>query len=678
MKVDPGRIHEMRILKMDEMDAKLKSWFLGPKAENADIFERLVLEALRDCVFWRRNFHPEDEFLVPESVKRDKAFQDSVGQMTQHFQNLLADLKRGIPFYSPRYIGHMLGDQLLPAVLGYFAAMLHNPNNVSHEGSPMTSRYEIEVGRQLARLMGYGGDAWGHITSGGTIANFEALWVARNLKYLPLAANKVAEDLRLDIEIRTPGGDTGDLASVKDAWVLLNLDPDEVLEILPRLRSAYANKSQGLTESQTNKEIEVRMARHSISGLGIHRFFSESGFKPLNPGLILMPATAHYSLKKVVEALGMGCGQIELIPIDSHFRMDIGSLRERLRDCLDLKRPVIALTSVVGSTEEGAVDQIHEVSEIQEEFRREGLSFYHHCDAAWGGYARTLFCEEDGTPVRLAGDIMKFIRIWPSDEIFKSFSAIHTSDSVTIDPHKLGYIPYPCGTIVFRNDKVKDLISFDAPYIFSDSGNEESSFIGRHILEGSKPGAAAAACWLAHKVVPLNQSGYGQLIGKSIQGAQELYLKCEKDLSLELASSGIKLRVLTDPPDINLICFIVNKDGNSSLSRMNELNKAICDELKFDPAEITKRPEFMISSTEFTYDQYGLEGFDGKNSMDEHLQVLGISSREFGSVGRVSVLRCTIINPWFALSRGGKPDYIEAFATTLKATIDRVVSNLSP
>ena len=182
---------------------------------------------------------------------------------------------------------------------------------------------------------------------------------------------------------------------------------------------------------------------------------------------------------------------------------------------------------------------------------------------------------------------------------------------------------------------------------------------------------------MAHKVVPLDRSGYWQLIGKSIQGAQELYLKCEKDLSLELASSGIKLRVFTDLPDINLICFIVNKDGNSSLSRMNELNKAICDELKFDPAEITKRPEFMISITEFTYDQYGLEGFDGKNSMDEHLQVLGISSREFGSVGRVSVLRCTIINPWCALSRGGKPDYVEVFATTLKATIERVVSNLS-
>ena len=36
----------------------LSSLFLGPKAENADVFERLLLEAFRDHVFWRRNFHP--------------------------------------------------------------------------------------------------------------------------------------------------------------------------------------------------------------------------------------------------------------------------------------------------------------------------------------------------------------------------------------------------------------------------------------------------------------------------------------------------------------------------------------------------------------------------------------------------------------------------------------------
>ena len=70
--------------------------------------------------------------------------------MDQEFYGFMAKLNRDIPFYSPRYIGHMLGDQLLPANLGYFAAMLHNPNNLSLESSPETTRLEVEVGRQLA------------------------------------------------------------------------------------------------------------------------------------------------------------------------------------------------------------------------------------------------------------------------------------------------------------------------------------------------------------------------------------------------------------------------------------------------------------------------------------------------------------------------------------------------
>ena len=38
----------------------VEAWFLGPKGENADVFERLVVEAIRDHVFWRRNYHPAD------------------------------------------------------------------------------------------------------------------------------------------------------------------------------------------------------------------------------------------------------------------------------------------------------------------------------------------------------------------------------------------------------------------------------------------------------------------------------------------------------------------------------------------------------------------------------------------------------------------------------------------
>jgi hypothetical protein len=190
-------------------DKKLYSWFLGPKAENADILEKLMLEALRDCVFWRRNFHPEDDILITEKIQREDSFQDSLALLRQEFLTLLANLKRDVPFYSPRYIGHMLGDQLLPAIVAYFAAMLHNPNNVSRESSPMTTQYEFEVAQQLARLMSFDGATWGHITSGGTIANFEALWVARNLRFFPLAVRDAARQLELsELTATLPTGES--------------------------------------------------------------------------------------------------------------------------------------------------------------------------------------------------------------------------------------------------------------------------------------------------------------------------------------------------------------------------------------------------------------------------------------------------------------------------------------
>jgi hypothetical protein len=48
----------------------LRAWFLGPRAENAELLERLVVEALRDHVFWRRNYHPEDGFTIKASSRQ--------------------------------------------------------------------------------------------------------------------------------------------------------------------------------------------------------------------------------------------------------------------------------------------------------------------------------------------------------------------------------------------------------------------------------------------------------------------------------------------------------------------------------------------------------------------------------------------------------------------------------
>lgn len=657
-------------------EAKLYSWFLGPKAENYDILERMILEALRDVTFWRRNFHPEDDILITEKVRRGEPFQDSLALLQQEFLCLLANLKGDIPFYSPRYIGHMLGDQLLPAIAAYFAAMLHNPNNVSLEASPITTKYEFEVAQQLGRLMGYGEPIWGHITSGGTIANFEALWVARNLKYFPLAAREAARTLGLrEIEVRLPDGRAANLVELDDDWIVLNLDPAEALSLRSRLYQAYGRPNQSLAEEAIEKEVDRQLSARSLSSRGLHALFSELRGKSVEEPRIFAPATAHYSLQKIVEALGLGKSRLETVPVDSNFRMDIGALRQSLEECIESRVPVIAVIAVLGTTEEGAVDQLHRVVEVREEMRARGLTFYLHCDGAWGGYVKTLFYDKDDQAVDTPTSVREITRTWPTDDLFESYCATMHTDSVTIDPHKLGYIPYPCGAIVFRNRDVRDLISTEAPYVFHLDESGDRKFIGRFILEGSKPGAAAASCWFAHRMVPLNQEGYGLLIGKTMLSTQELSYRINSNLAPELAKSGVILRLLTDPPDGNILCFLTNKAGNTSLERMNLINQAIYDELKFNPESVIQKHNFIISSTELTYQQYGLKGSDGRSSVDEHLVELGIDPGQFESCGRIKVLRSTVMNPWFAISRGGHPDYSLAFASVLKETIERVLGN---
>jgi glutamate/tyrosine decarboxylase-like PLP-dependent enzyme len=86
-----------------------------------------------------------------------------------------------LPFFHPRYAGQMLKPPHPVAVAAYLAAMIVNPNNHALDASQATSPMEVEVMRSLAAMFGLPESALGHLTSSGTIANLEALWVAREL-----------------------------------------------------------------------------------------------------------------------------------------------------------------------------------------------------------------------------------------------------------------------------------------------------------------------------------------------------------------------------------------------------------------------------------------------------------------------------------------------------------------
>ncbi len=82
------------------------------------------------------------------------------------------------PYQHPLYVGQMLKPPHPLAREAYALAMTLNPNNHALDGGRASSAMEREAVAELAQMFGWR-EHLGHLCGGGTLANFEALWVAR-------------------------------------------------------------------------------------------------------------------------------------------------------------------------------------------------------------------------------------------------------------------------------------------------------------------------------------------------------------------------------------------------------------------------------------------------------------------------------------------------------------------
>ncbi len=638
----------------------LRAWFLGPRAENAELLERLVVEALRDHVFWRRNYHPEDGFAIREMDKRQEGYEETVATLTQELMGLLAELKRDVPFFSGRYKGHMVAEQTIASQIGYFATMLYNPNNIAIEISPVTTRLELEVVEQLARMIGYDPRfGWGHLTSGGTIANFEALWLARGVRYLGVATAGAAAELGLDLPVRLPGGATAPIVELP-LWDLLNITNSDSLDLWERLWT-----------SAPPADIERALANHSLAAIGYQEYSRRLALDygdPLPAGVVLVAATAHYSWEKIVRALGIGSNQLVHIPLDRWCRMDPDALWEQVHTSAQRRHPILGLVSVCGSTEESAVDRLDQVLQVRARAERElGVTFHVHSDACYGGYAAAVTRRADGSR-RSAAEISASIGTdWPSDDWVSAMEALSNADSVSVDPHKMGYVPYSAGAILVRDGRTRHLVATDPPYLspVERSAPDTERFLGRYILEGSKPGAAAAAVWLSHKVLPLNERGYGYLIERTVAGARRFHAA--------LAAADLSpFRVVMLPmPDINIVCYLLCHPSLRSLPAVNQFNERVYTRMSL--ARSDGRPEYIITRTRLRSPAY-----DG--AIEPILTAVAIGSlqewKASGMEGLV-VLRSTIMDPFLAAPPPA-PDHVTGFLGALRKACDEALENTEP
>lgn len=587
--------------KMSKEDMNLAALFIGDKSENGQMYKDLLLGLVDDHLGWRQNYMPQDMPVITPEERTSETFGKTVNHMKSVLNELSSRMRtHSVPWHTAgRYWGHMNSETLMPALLAYNFAMLWNGNNVAYESSPATSQMEEEVGLEFAKLMSYE-DGWGHIVADGSLANLEGLWYARNIKSLPLAMKEVIPEA----------------VSGKSDWELLNLSTCEIIDLL----------------DQHPDKIDEIKAHSARSGKHIARL-----------GKWLVPQTKHYSWLKAADIIGVGLDQVIPVPVDHNYRMNIRELEKIIRSLADKKIPVLGVVGVVGSTEEGAVDSIDQIVELRQELAEDGLYFYLHVDAAYGGYGRSLFLDEDNNVIpyeKLAAAHFEYgvfteNKTFISEEVYRAFVAIKEAESVTIDPHKMGYIPYSAGGIAIKDMRMRDVISYFATYVF-EKGADIPALLGAYILEGSKAGATAASVWAAHHVLPLNVAGYGRLMGASIEGAHRFH-DFLTALSFKVGDKEIEVHPLTDP-DFNMVDYVFKEKGNSDLVAMNELNHALYDHASYVKGNIYNN-EFITSHTDFAIPDYG-------NSPLKFVRSLGFNDQEWERAQKVTILRASVMTPY--------------------------------
>ncbi|KAL2274477.1 hypothetical protein FJTKL_03152 [Diaporthe vaccinii] len=501
------------------------SYFIGPQAENMKFFRKNMDEILNQLEQSRVNYFPEDGAFITEQIQNSAEFQDrttAVANAVRKTGELLG--KHSIPFWSPRYQAHMCMDMSMPALLGYFTTMLYNPNNVAFEASPLSTLAEIQVGEQLCEMFGYNVSVeekgntpndsrpspWGHVTCDGTIANLESMWAARNLKFYPLSLR-----MTLDGPLANVGKtfsvvncqNKEDLMVNMSTWDLLNLKVETILDLPDRLNRDYGISS---------KYLEKVMDDYGIQSLGKDAIEKQFGIE--KPAQYMLSSTRHYSWPKGAAIAGIGSQNVVSIAVDHGARIDLSKLEAQLELSLQTQQPVYAVVAIIGTTEEGAVDPLGEIVNMRRRFQARGLSFVVHADAAWGGYFASMLPKDYLPGSKFSGPLP--IGLGPATgfvpdsglrpETQEDLWWLRHADSITVDPHKAGYIPYPAGGLCYKDGRMRYQLTWTSPYL--SQGSTES--IGIYGVEGSKPGASAVSTYLANSCIGLNPDGYGALLGE--------------------------------------------------------------------------------------------------------------------------------------------------------------------
>jgi len=217
---------------------------------------------------------------------------------------------------------------------------------------------------------------------------------------------------------------------------------------------------------------------------------------------VVLPESAHFSFDKACSWLGL---RQVTARVKADGTVDVDDVRERVG------KHTACVVGIAGTTELGAVDDVPALASLCADLR-----VPLHVDAAWGGFV-IPFAKRLGRKL-------------------PDFDLRHEGvTTLAVDPHKMGLAPIPSGVLFARDAADFEPLAVPSPYV---------SVERQPTLQGTRPGAAAAATWAVME--HLGAEGYTHVVREC--------LRVTERLAKGLASLGFPPAI---PPPLSIVAFRV-------------------------------------------------------------------------------------------------------------------------
>ncbi|MBI4542398.1 MAG: hypothetical protein HY705_05160 [Gemmatimonadetes bacterium] len=205
---------------------------------------------------------------------------------------------------------------------------------------------------------------------------------------------------------------------------------------------------------------------------------------------------AHFSIEKSANILGLGGGEgLRKVPVDRTSRMDVAALRRMIADDRARGLNPFCVVGIAGVTSNGVIDPLEALADVAAE---SGL--WYHVDAAYA-----------------AGALM-------SDALRPRLKGIERADSITMDPHKWWFMPYPCGAVLTKDGEAgRRAFTTGAVYI---PQTDDAIEFRDHGMVGSRP-FSALKLWMAVKLV--GRQGYARMAEEQVALTERFVAELTKD-----------------------------------------------------------------------------------------------------------------------------------------------------